>query len=64
MFPPLPLDRFTQVGNAAGVGAKQMLVSVDKRREAEMIARKVDYLELTTLTKFTDLFIKNLALEV
>jgi len=27
MFPPLPVSRFRQVGNAAGMGAKQMLVS-------------------------------------
>ena len=31
MFPPLPLDRFRQVGNAAGAGARQMLVSADRR---------------------------------
>ena len=27
MFPRLPLERFHQVGNAAGVGARQMLLS-------------------------------------
>ncbi len=52
MFPPLPLDRFKQVGNAAGVGAKQMLISVDKRREAEEISRQIGYVELTTQTPF------------
>ena len=31
MFPPLPLDRFKQVGNAAGAGARQMLVSATRR---------------------------------
>ena len=30
MFPALPQEKFHQVGNAAGVGAKQMLISVDK----------------------------------
>jgi len=64
MFPPLPLDRFKQVGNAAGIGAKQMLISVDKRREAERIAHQIGYVELTTQAKFTDLFMKNLSLEV
>jgi len=64
MFPPLPLDRFKQVGNAAGVGAKQMLISLDKRQEAEMLARQLDYVELTTQSNFTNLFIKNLVLEV
>ena len=64
MFPSLPLENFKQVGNAAGVGAKQMLISVDKRLEAEKIAGSVGYVELTTQTNFTNLFIKNLALEV
>jgi len=64
MFPPLPLERFRQVGNAAGVGAKQMLVSVEKRREAETIAGKIGYLELTTQPIFTTLFMKYLSFEV
>ena len=63
MFPPLPFERFNQVGNSAGIGAKQMLVSMDKRYEAESIAGKVGYLELTTDNNFTNLFIKNLVLE-
>jgi uncharacterized 2Fe-2S/4Fe-4S cluster protein (DUF4445 family) len=64
MFPPLPLERFKQVGNAAGVGAKQMLISVDKRREAEKIASQIGYVELTTCYNFTPLFIKFLSFEV
>jgi uncharacterized 2Fe-2S/4Fe-4S cluster protein (DUF4445 family) len=61
MFPSLPLERFRQVGNAAGVGAKQMLVSIDKRREAERIADKIGYVELTSQTAFTPLFMKYLS---
>jgi uncharacterized 2Fe-2S/4Fe-4S cluster protein (DUF4445 family) len=64
MFPPLPQERFRQVGNAAGIGAKQMLVSVDKRREAERIAGKIGYVELTTQAAFTPLFMKHLSFEV
>ena len=64
MFPPLPLDRFKQVGNAAGVGAKQMLVSVDKRQEAETIARKIGYVELTSQASFTPLFMEHLCFEI
>ncbi len=63
MFPPLPMDRFHQVGNAAGVGAKQMLVSVDKRREAETLARQIDYVELTSRAAFTPLFMTYLCFE-
>ncbi len=64
MFPPLPLDRFHQVGNAAGVGAKQMLVSLDKRREAEEIADRIGYVELTSQSTFTPLFVHHLGFEI
>lgn len=64
MFPPLPMDRFRQVGNAAGVGAKQMLESVDKRREAEMIAGQIGYVELTSQAAFTPLFMEHLCFEI
>jgi uncharacterized 2Fe-2S/4Fe-4S cluster protein (DUF4445 family) len=64
MFPPLPLDRFRQVGNAAGVGAKQMLLSLDKRREAEAIAAQIGYVELTSQAAFTPLFVKHLGFEI
>jgi uncharacterized 2Fe-2S/4Fe-4S cluster protein (DUF4445 family) len=63
MFPPLPLEKFRQVGNAAGVGAKQMLISVDKRKEAESIATHIGYIELTNQAAFTSLFIKYLSFE-
>jgi uncharacterized 2Fe-2S/4Fe-4S cluster protein (DUF4445 family) len=50
MFPPLPLEKFRQVGNSAGVGAKQMLVSLEKRQGAEKLANKVGYVEPDLLT--------------
>lgn len=58
MFPPLPVSRFRQVGNAAGIGAKQMLVSAGKRRDAVEIAGKVDYIELTIHPDYMDIFLK------
>ena len=53
MFPPLPLERFKQVGNAAGMGAKLMLTSKAKRQEAAKIIDRVEYIELTTHPGFT-----------
>ncbi|HHS98250.1 MAG TPA: DUF4445 domain-containing protein [Chloroflexi bacterium] len=61
MFPPLPLDRFRQVGNAAGAGARQMLVSAARRREAEEIARRVEYVELTVHPAFRRCFVDALS---
>ena len=58
MFPNMPLERFHQVGNAAGVGAKQMLLSCRKRREASQLARQVHYVELTTHPHFTPKFME------
>jgi uncharacterized 2Fe-2S/4Fe-4S cluster protein (DUF4445 family) len=56
MFPPLPLDRFRQVGNAAGAGARQMLVSQSRRYTAESIVDRVRYIELTAHPDFTDVY--------
>lgn len=63
MFPPLPLDKFRQVGNAAGVGAKQMLVSLQKRREAEGLAKRLGYVELATDKGFMAAFMGNLGFQ-
>jgi uncharacterized 2Fe-2S/4Fe-4S cluster protein (DUF4445 family) len=63
MFPALPVTKFEQVGNAAGAGAKQMLISRKERQKGETIARQLHYIELTTQSAFSDLFIKNLSLE-
>jgi uncharacterized 2Fe-2S/4Fe-4S cluster protein (DUF4445 family) len=57
MFPMVSLDRISQVGNAAGVGAKMVLISRSQRKKAEEIAEKTDYLELTVYPGFSDHFI-------
>ncbi len=56
MFPSLPLERFNQVGNAAGMGAKLVLVSKEQRARAAEIARQVQYIELTNDKRFVDEF--------
>ena len=60
MFPALPLERFRQVGNAAGIGAMQMLVSAAQRRAASQIARQIEYIELTTHPTFAEEFVNSL----
>ncbi len=62
MFPPLPLERFDQVGNAAGIGAKLALLSVQCRRTAEEIARRVEYVELTTDARFSSAYMDAMGL--
>ena len=58
MLPSLPLNRFRQVGNAAGTGARLALVSRSKRAEAQKIARRVHYIELASLPNFQRLFVQ------
>jgi uncharacterized 2Fe-2S/4Fe-4S cluster protein (DUF4445 family) len=58
MLPLLPLERFRQVGNAAGGGARMALVSMVKRREAEGLARRIEYIELATVPRFMQIFAK------
>jgi len=58
MLPPLPLDRFRQVGNAAGMGAKLALISGSKRSQAQNIASQVHYLELATAPNFMSTFVQ------
>jgi len=60
MFPALPLARFHQVGNAAGAGARQMLLSLRQRSLAEQIAKRVKYIELSTYPNFTNIFSRSL----
>lgn len=62
MFPPLPLHRFRQVGNAAGTGARQMLISTHRRRVAESLVDLVQYIELTAHSSFTDIYMDAVAL--
>jgi uncharacterized 2Fe-2S/4Fe-4S cluster protein (DUF4445 family) len=60
MFPPLPRERFHQVGNAAGAGARQMLVSKERRQAAARVARETEYIELTVHPAFRDVFVREL----
>jgi uncharacterized 2Fe-2S/4Fe-4S cluster protein (DUF4445 family) len=56
MLPALPLERFHQVGNAAGMGAKLALISRSKRAEVRTIGERVGYLELATDPQFSITF--------
>jgi len=62
MLPALPLERFRQVGNAAGTGARLALVSQQQRALAQEIARRVQYLELATVPNFQDIFAESMYL--
>jgi uncharacterized 2Fe-2S/4Fe-4S cluster protein (DUF4445 family) len=60
MFPRVPVERFRQLGNAAGMGAKRMLLSSQSRREADNIVARTRYIDLTIHPDFTNVYTDNL----
>jgi len=52
MLPDLPLERYSQVGNAAGTGARLALVSLSQRARAAEIAARDGYIELARVPNF------------
>jgi len=60
LLPLLPLDRFRQVGNAAGVGVRQMLTSRRMRAQARELAERCRYIELSTRSDFQKTFLHNI----
>jgi uncharacterized 2Fe-2S/4Fe-4S cluster protein (DUF4445 family) len=56
LFPHLPNARYRQIGNAAVVGAKWILISKAARLQAQEITRNTQYNELTTYPKFNRQF--------
>jgi uncharacterized 2Fe-2S/4Fe-4S cluster protein (DUF4445 family) len=61
MFPDCDPKQVYAVGNAAGDGARMALLNLGKRREADDIARKVQYLELTVEKEFQKEFLDAMA---
>jgi uncharacterized 2Fe-2S/4Fe-4S cluster protein (DUF4445 family) len=57
MFPKCPLKNIRAIGNAAGDGARIALINAGKRAEAEKIARKIRYIELTVDPDFETEFV-------
>lgn len=57
MFPNCPLENVKAIGNAAGNGARMALINAKKRIEAEKIARKIEYIELTVDPDFETEFV-------
>jgi uncharacterized 2Fe-2S/4Fe-4S cluster protein (DUF4445 family) len=63
MFPDVPLERYTQIGNAAGAGARMLLVNHTQRKQAEQLVRNIHYVELTAEATFNDTYVSALYME-
>jgi uncharacterized 2Fe-2S/4Fe-4S cluster protein (DUF4445 family) len=60
LFPDLPRERFQQVGNAAGVGIRQMLASTTARARAKSLAESCRYMELSSRSDFQKRFLHHI----
>jgi uncharacterized 2Fe-2S/4Fe-4S cluster protein (DUF4445 family) len=58
LVPRLPAERIRAVGNAAMVGAKMCLLSLEARAEAEDLARRIEHVELPLRKDFQDIFME------
>ncbi|GAB6175073.1 hypothetical protein JCM15765_45510 [Paradesulfitobacterium aromaticivorans] len=56
LYPDLPRSAMVRLGNSSGEGARQVLLSQSKRREAEALAVRITYFELNTNPTFMDKF--------
>jgi len=60
LFPDCDQKNVYAVGNAAGDGARIALLNTDKRNEADVMARQVEYVELTVEPNFNRTFTQSL----
>ena len=60
LFPNLPRERFSQVGNAAGTGVRRMLASSAARRRAKELAAVCEYIELSSRGEFQKVFLRHI----
>jgi len=60
MLPPLPTQRFTQVGNSAGLGARLALLSRRMREQAAALTRRCRYIELSSRADFQTSFMRRI----
>ncbi len=60
LFPQVHIDNVVQVGNAAGEGAKALLLSSGNRRLVEKLVNDIPYIELANHENFQSVFIESL----
>jgi uncharacterized 2Fe-2S/4Fe-4S cluster protein (DUF4445 family) len=60
LIPASPAKKVRGVGNAAGYGACLTLLDKDRAKEADLIARKLEYVELAGNSRFQELLVDSL----
>lgn len=61
LLPPVSTAKVSQVGNAAIVGAKAILLSAGVKAEAERLAKAIQHVDLASLEGFQDRFLSSLS---
>jgi len=56
LLPPIPSARMKFIGNAAGAGAKLVLLNKDFRQIAERLSQEIEYIELAGRSDFQQIF--------
>jgi uncharacterized 2Fe-2S/4Fe-4S cluster protein (DUF4445 family) len=57
MFPDLPPEKYTYIGNSALAGAYALLTSADAEKKTNEMSRNMTYLELSTQPGYMDSFV-------
>lgn len=60
LLPPLPIERYVQLGNAAGAGVRLAAVSTVARARAAQLAAGARYVELSTRAAFQKHFLRHI----
>ncbi len=63
LLPPVLLDRIEGIGNGAGAGARMALLSEKEQVRAEQLAERIQYIELSAVKEFQDLFMDKMLFE-
>jgi uncharacterized 2Fe-2S/4Fe-4S cluster protein (DUF4445 family) len=58
LIPDCILSEVTSIGNAAGDGARIALLNLEQRREAERLARQVEYVETAAHPRFNEFYVE------
>jgi uncharacterized 2Fe-2S/4Fe-4S cluster protein (DUF4445 family) len=62
MFPDVDIHRYQQIGNAAGVGAREFLINDELRQQAVEVVKSIKYIELTAEPSFSSVYVQSLSL--
>ncbi len=52
LFPDIPLERIIQIGNAAGLGAQNMLINEERKKYSENAAKLVQHVQIALIESF------------